>query len=57
MRASTPMKIAACRPEPIIIARSQGFTLVIVLVVVLGRFLLEDQEMHGDEDDFQKSAP
>ncbi len=51
------MKIAACRPEPIIIARSQGFTLVIVLVVVLGRFLLEDQEMHGDEDDFQKSAP
>jgi hypothetical protein len=48
------MKMVACYPEPITTAESQGITLVLVLVVVLGRFFVEDE--HDDEDDFQESC-
>ncbi len=44
--------MVACYPEPITTAESQGITLVLVLVVVLGRFFVEDE--HDDEDDFQE---
>ena len=41
------MKTGACGPDPITTARCQGIPLVLVLVVALGRFLVED------ENDFQ----
>ena len=33
----------------------QALSLVFILVVVLGRFFVEDENEHDDEDDFQES--
>ncbi len=53
-RGTTSHENRGCDPEPTSTARSQGITHVLVLVVVLGRFFVEDEDKHKDEDNFQE---